>query len=258
MLTGELGRSIVNEAAAAAGKPVINLGQGFLWVISLALHELGLVALTRRYYLAGTIPPRSSSTLRSRRWTVSSVISTLLLRYSCTYAPPKRAPETDGLLSLSIQGRLRLREALSSAYSPYFGRTLDPATEIVVTSGANEGMLSAFMGFVEPGDEVIVMEPFFDQYISNIEMAGGTIKYVALHPPEKGDTEVCPASDWRLDLKELEAAITSKTRMIVVNTPHNPIGKVFSREELLGIGELCVKNDIIILSDEVSTLVGTA
>lgn len=118
-------------------------------------------------------------------------------------------------------------------------------------------MLSAFMGFVEPGDEVIVMEPFFDQYISNIEMAGGTIKYVTLHPPEKGDTEVCPASDWRLDLKELEAAITSKTRMIVINTPHNPIGKVFSREELLGIGELCVKNNIIILSDEVSTLVGT-
>lgn len=116
-------------------------------------------------------------------------------------------------------------------------------------------MLSAFMGFVEPGDEVIVMEPFFDQYISNIEMAGGKIKYVTLHPPAKGDTETCPASDWHLDLKELEAAITPKTRMIVINTPHNPIGKVFSREELMVIGDLCVKNNIIILSDEVSCLV---
>lgn len=154
------------------------------------------------------------------------------------------------------QGRLRLRQALADSYSPYFNRKLDPVTEIVITSGANEGMLSAFMGFVEPGDEVIVMEPFFDQYISNIEMAGGTVKYVALHPPEKGDSEVCPASDWRLDLKELEATITSKTRMIVINTPHNPIGKIFSKEELTGIGELCVKNNIIILSDEVSTLVG--
>lgn len=113
------------------------------------------------------------------------------------------------------QGRPRLLEALSKAYSPYFGRQLDPATEITITTGANEGMLSAFMGFVEEGDEVIVMEPFFDQYISNIEMAGGKIVYVPLHPPEKGDTEVCPASEWRLDLDELQKAITSKTRMIV-------------------------------------------
>ena len=113
------------------------------------------------------------------------------------------------------QGRLRLRKALSSAYSPYFGRTLNPETEIVVTTGANEGMLSAFMGFVEPGHEVIVMEPFFDQYISNIEMAGGKVVYVPLHPPEKGASEVCPASEWRLDLEELMAKVSDKTRMIV-------------------------------------------
>lgn len=74
------------------------------------------------------------------------------------------------------QGRLRLRQALSESYSPLFGRTLNPVDEILVTTGANEGMLSAFMGFVNEGDEVIVMEPYFDQYISNIEMAGGKVR----------------------------------------------------------------------------------
>jgi len=73
------------------------------------------------------------------------------------------------------QGRLRLRNAISDAYSPFFNRTLNPVDEIVVTTGANEGMLSAFMGFIGPGDEVIVMEPYFDQYISNIGMAGGKV-----------------------------------------------------------------------------------
>lgn len=77
------------------------------------------------------------------------------------------------------QGRLRLRKAISDAYSPFFNRTLNPADEIVVTTGANEGMLSAFMGFIEPGDEVIVMEPYFDQYISNIGMAGGKVGAMA-------------------------------------------------------------------------------
>lgn len=149
------------------------------------------------------------------------------------------------------QGRLRLRKALSGAYSPYFKRILNPDTEILVTTGANEGMLSAFMGFVEAGDEVIVMEPFFDQYISNIQMAGGKVVYVPLHPPEKGASEVCPASEWRLDLEELRAKVSEKTRMIVLNTPHNPIGKIFTREELEAIGKICVENNIIILSDEV-------
>ncbi len=112
-------------------------------------------------------------------------------------------------------------------------------------------MLSAFMGFVEPGDEVIVFEPFFDQYISNIEMPGGKIVYVPLHPPKDGATKTTSAGDWKLDIKELEAAITDKTRMLVLNSPHNPIGKVFTKEELQAIGDLCVKHNIIILSDEV-------
>lgn len=79
-----------------------------------------------------------------------------------------------------------MRKALSDAYSPFFGRTLDPAAEIVITTGANEGILSAFMGFVEPGDEVIVMEPYFDQYISNIEMAGGKVQHTHTHTNVRG------------------------------------------------------------------------
>jgi bifunctional pyridoxal-dependent enzyme with beta-cystathionase and maltose regulon repressor activities len=76
--------------------------------------------------------------------------------------------------------------------------------------------------------QVIVMEPFFDQYISNIEMAGGKIVYVPLHPPAKGDTEICPASEWKLDLKELEAAITDKTRMIVSIVDGGAVGIVLT------------------------------
>ena len=79
-------------------------------------------------------------------------------------------------------------------------------------------MLSAFMGFLEPGDEVIVFEPFFDQYISNIEMPGGKVVYVPLHPPKDGATKTTSAGEWKLDMKELESKITDRTRMIVINT----------------------------------------
>ncbi len=148
-------------------------------------------------------------------------------------------------------GRPSLRKALADAYSPFWGRQLDPNSEITITTGANEGMLSAFMGFIEEGDEVIIFEPFFDQYISNIAMPGGKVVYVPLHPPANGAEETSSAGEWSIDFEELEKAFTPKTKMIVINTPHNPVGKVFSKEELLKIGELCVKNNVIILSDEV-------
>ncbi|KAI5299271.1 v-type proton ATPase 16 kDa proteolipid subunit 2, partial [Ascosphaera pollenicola] len=149
------------------------------------------------------------------------------------------------------KGNLRLRKAIADAYSPFFGKSIDPETEVAITTGANEGMLSAFMAFIEPGDEVIIFEPFFDQYISNIEMPGGKIRYVPLQPPADGATKTSSAANWTIDFKELENTINEKTRMIVLNTPHNPVGKVFSKEELEKIGELCVKHKILILSDEV-------
>ncbi|KKA30418.1 hypothetical protein TD95_004588 [Thielaviopsis punctulata] len=149
------------------------------------------------------------------------------------------------------KGRPRLKKALADTYSPLWGRQLDPDTEVTITTGANEGMLSAFMAFIEDGDEVIVFEPFFDQYISNIEMAGGTIKYVPLQPPADGAERTSSAGEWALDFAQLEAAISPKTKMLVLNTPHNPVGKVFSRAELERIAALAVQHDFLVLSDEV-------
>ncbi|RMZ88789.1 hypothetical protein DV736_g4000, partial [Chaetothyriales sp. CBS 134916] len=149
------------------------------------------------------------------------------------------------------KGRPRLKKAIADAYSPFFGRKLDPETEVTITTGANEGMLSAFMGFIEPGDEVIVFEPFFDQYLSNIEMPGGTIRYVPMRPPKDGTTRTSSASNWTIDWDVLERTFNDKTKMIVINTPHNPVGKVLSRAELTRIGDLCLKHKVIILSDEV-------
>jgi kynurenine aminotransferase len=149
------------------------------------------------------------------------------------------------------KGRPRLRKAIADAYSPFFGREIDPETEVTITTGANEGMLSVFMAFLEQDDEVIVFEPFFDQYISNIEMPGGKVIYVPMHPPASGAEKTSSAAEWTIDIKAFKAAITPKTRMIVLNSPHNPIGKIFSREELQAIGDLCVEHNIIILSDEV-------
>ena len=124
------------------------------------------------------------------------------------------------------------------------------------------------MAFIEPGDEVILFEPFFDQYalflslyhisplkscryIPNIEMAGGKVTPTPLRPPKEGAYKTTSASEWAIDFDALERSISDKTRMIVLNSPHNPVGKVFSKSELEAIGSLCVKNNIIILSDEV-------
>ncbi|CAG8525874.1 490_t:CDS:2 [Paraglomus occultum] len=149
------------------------------------------------------------------------------------------------------KGRIRLRKALADAYNPLFrDRTLDPETEIVVTAGANEGIFAIFAAFLDDGDEVILMEPFFDQYIANIEMNGGVPVYVPLRP-QGGSNATISSKDWILDMDELRSKITPRSKVIVLNTPHNPIGKVFSKEELEEIGKVATEHNLLILTDEV-------
>lgn len=146
----------------------------------------------------------------------------------------------------------RLRNALAKNYSPLFGRELDPNKQILVTTGANEGIFCAISAFIEAGDEAIFIEPFFDQYLSNLTMNGGIPVYCPLRlDPSVEFNKNIPASSYKINLVELESKITAKTKLIIVNTPHNPVGKVFSKEELIGIGELAEKHNLIIISDEV-------
>ncbi|KAJ7068153.1 pyridoxal phosphate-dependent transferase [Mycena amicta] len=148
------------------------------------------------------------------------------------------------------KGRIRLRQAIKNHYGPQFHRDLDVESEILVTSGANEGQYSVFVAFLETGDEVIMFEPFFDQYLPSITFNGGKPVYVPLHPP-KEDNKKPTSNDWTVDLAELRAAITPRSKMIIVNTPHNPVGKVFSRQELEGIAALAEEFNLIVMSDEV-------
>ncbi|RKP14745.1 pyridoxal phosphate-dependent transferase [Piptocephalis cylindrospora] len=149
------------------------------------------------------------------------------------------------------RGRPRLLKALSDHYSPVFGRTLDPTTDIFIPSGANEGIYCIFAAYLNQGDEVILFEPYFDQYLSNVTMNGGVPVFLPLIPGSSQEDGVIPSSSWKVDMNELEKAITPKTKIILLNTPHNPVGKVFSEEEIRAIGDLAVKHNILILSDEV-------
>lgn len=148
------------------------------------------------------------------------------------------------------RGNPNLLKSLALFYTEHLGRDVD-VSQIQVTTGANEGMFAVFFAFLTPGDEVIVFEPFFDQYIPNVEMTGAKVKYVDIKCPESLKTENVTGKDWTIDWEGLEKAITEKTKLIVINTPHNPIGKIFTEEELTRIGKLCIEHNIILLSDEV-------
>ncbi|HEY2904201.1 MAG TPA: methionine aminotransferase [Polyangia bacterium] len=134
----------------------------------------------------------------------------------------------------------RLRAALAGNWLRRHGETLDPDAEITVASGCTELLLDAMLAFVNPGDEVIVFEPAYDAYVPDILMAGGIPRVVPLRLPR-----------WEWDPAELRAAFNSKTRAVVLNTPHNPTGKVFSRPELEFLAGLCRDNDVLVVSDEV-------
>ncbi|KAL4714618.1 hypothetical protein ACJJTC_019681 [Scirpophaga incertulas] len=146
-------------------------------------------------------------------------------------------------------GHPRLVQNLSKVYSPLIGRQIDPINEILVSSGAYEALFSAILGHVDHGDEVIVIEPYFDCYDYMITSAGGKTRFIALKP--KSHSENMTSADWVLDEKELVSLFNDKTKMLILNTPHNPLGKVFSQSELEMIANLCKKHNVLCLSDEV-------
>ncbi|MDT0301563.1 pyridoxal phosphate-dependent aminotransferase [Streptomonospora wellingtoniae] len=142
-------------------------------------------------------------------------------------------------------GRPELRAAVAADRKRRYGIELDPAAEVYITVGATAGIASGVLGLVEAGDEVVVFEPMYDSYAAVIALAGGVRRPVTLRPD--------PSADGRFtfDPAELRAAVGPRTRMIVVNTPHNPTGTVFTREELSEIARVCRENDLIALTDEV-------
>lgn len=175
-----------------------------------------------------------------------------------SYSPPEFAIE-EAIKAVKVplnnqysptRGKASLLESLAEFYTPLYGESLN-TSNVTVTTGANEGILACLVGLLNPGDEVIVFEPFFDQYISNIEIPGGVVRYVPLSPPEGLSERVTTGDEWKIDFDLLQETINEKTKCIIINTPHNPIGKVFTREELKQLGDICVKNNVYIISDEV-------
>ncbi len=148
-------------------------------------------------------------------------------------------------------GLPRLRNAIAVHWARNGWREIDPDREVTITSGATEALFGALMALVNPGDEVICFEPFYDAYVPDITMAGGVPRFVRLYPPVGGGVADARAASWRFDHDELAAAFTQRTRAIIVNTPHNPTGKVFTRAELEYIARLCQEHDVVAITDEV-------
>jgi aminotransferase len=137
-------------------------------------------------------------------------------------------------------GAPQLRQAVARKQSEAWGRNVDPETEVTVSCGATEAMIAAMLAAIDPGDEVIVFEPFYENYGPDCIISGAVPRYVTLR-----------GSDWSFDPDALRAAFNSKTRAIVVNTPHNPTGKVYTKTELELIAELCIEHDAIAITDEI-------
>ncbi|MDT4891010.1 MAG: N-succinyldiaminopimelate aminotransferase [Pseudonocardiales bacterium] len=141
------------------------------------------------------------------------------------------------------QGVPELRAAVAAHQRECYGLHLDPGTEVLVTAGATEAIAAAILALAGSGDEVILFEPYYDSYAACVALAGATRKTITLRPD--------PAGEWRFDPAELAAAVTPRTRAIVLNTPHNPTGKVFGPAELAEIAAVAVEHDLVVVTDEV-------
>ncbi|EGI61832.1 Kynurenine--oxoglutarate transaminase 3 [Acromyrmex echinatior] len=146
-------------------------------------------------------------------------------------------------------GHPRLVNAIAKFYSKLINRDLDPNKEVLVTAGAYEALYSSLQGHTNLGDEWIVIEPFFDCYVPMIQTAGGIPRFIALKP--KSTSGTVTSGDWVFDRKEMEGLFNEKTKGIVINTPHNPIGKIFTLDELQFIADLAKKWNVLVISDEV-------
>ena len=133
-----------------------------------------------------------------------------------------------------------LREAIGRHQARHYGLDLDPDRQICVTTGCTEGVAAALLGLVNEGDEVVVLEPYYDSYVAMIQMAGGVRRPVTLRSP-----------DFRLDADELRAAVGPRTRFVLLNSPHNPTGTVLARDELQAIADLAIEHDLVVITDEV-------
>ena len=139
-----------------------------------------------------------------------------------------------------MAGLPELRQAVAGHYARHQGLDLDWQSEITITSGATEALAAAFLGLIQPGDEVIVFQPLYDSYLPIIRLAGGVPKLISLQPPR-----------WRFDRAMLEAAFSERTRFVVLNNPNNPAGTVLPDEDLALLAEFCVAHDVIAICDEV-------
>jgi N-succinyldiaminopimelate aminotransferase len=139
-----------------------------------------------------------------------------------------------------VEGVPELRAAVAADNKRFYGLDIDPDTQTLVVSGATEGLAAVFFGLLAPGDEAVLLAPFYECYAPQIEATGATIRFVDLEPPS-----------WRLDAEALEDAITTRTKLIVINTPHNPLGKVMTREELEIVAAAARRHDLIVVCDEV-------
>jgi aspartate/methionine/tyrosine aminotransferase len=155
-------------------------------------------------------------------------------------AAAERAIEADVNQYTVTWGTPAFRQAIASDFTRRHGVPVNPDTDVTVCCGSTEAMAATMLGIIDPGDEVIVFEPFYENYGPDIILSGAVPRYVTLREP-----------DWSFDPEELAAAFSNKTRAIVVNTPNNPTGKVFTRDELEAIARLCRKFDVIAIMDEI-------
>ncbi len=137
-------------------------------------------------------------------------------------------------------GARSLRQAIAAKFTRLYGVPVDPEREVTVTCGSTEAMIATLLAVLDPGDEVVILEPFYENYGPDAILSGATPRFVKMRPP-----------DWTFDRDEMRRAFSGRTRAIIVNTPNNPTGKVFTRDELLFIASLCREHDALAITDEI-------